>query len=263
VWLNTPRRPHEACGTSGMKAALNGGLNCSILDGWWNEWFDGTNGWAISSAETVEDIDRRDMIEANSLFDLLERQIVPLFYQRTEGPVPRRWIERVKHELISLGPKVTASRMVRDYVTRLYEPAALGADRMAADGHAAAKAVSAWKQRVVAGWKAVRIMGVTADTGSVELATLRTVSVAVELGPLEPSDVAVQLLHGPVAQGDELVGPQVVTLAYQGIGDDGAALYEGSFTCDVAGRYGYTVRVLPHHPDLASPVELGRVIWGE
>jgi glycogen phosphorylase len=263
VWLNTPRRPHEACGTSGMKSALNGGLNCSILDGWWDEWFDGTNGWAISSAETVEDVDRRDEIEANSLFDLLERQIVPLFYQRTEGPVPRRWIERVKHELISLGPKVTASRMVRDYVTTLYEPAALGADRMAAEGHTAAKALSAWKERVLAGWGAVRLTGVSADTGSAELSTVRTVSVSVELGPLEPSDVAVQLLHGPVGQGDELVNPQVVTLKYGDAGSDGDSVYEGGFACDVAGRYGYTVRVLPHHADLASPVELGRVVWGE
>jgi starch phosphorylase len=153
--------------------------------------------------------------------------------------------------------------MVRDYVTTLYEPAALGADRMAADDHVAAKALSAWKQRVMAGWRAVRITAVSSDTGSAELATLRTVSVSVELGPLEPSDVAVQLLHGPVGQGDELVDTQVVTLAYQGEGGDGAALYEGSFACDVAGRYGYTVRVLPHHPDLASPVELGRVIWGD
>ena len=135
-----------------MKAALNGTLNCSILDGWWDEWFDGDNGWAISSSAVDGDTERRDDLEANSLFDLLERQIVPLFYQRTEGPVPRRWVERVKHELVSLGPKVTASRMVRDYVTILYEPAALGADRMAADGHIAAKALAAWKHRVLKGW---------------------------------------------------------------------------------------------------------------
>jgi starch phosphorylase len=152
--------------------------------------------------------------------------------------------------------------MVRDYVTTLYEPAARGADRMTADTHAAAKALSAWKQRVLAGWRAVRITGVAADTGTAELATMRTVTVSVELGPLEPSDVAVQLLHGPVGQGDELAHTQVVTLVHQGVGTDGAQ-YEGSFACDVAGRYGFTVRVLPHHVDLASPVELGRVIWGD
>src|SRR4029077_7050021 len=115
IWLNTPRRPQEACGTSGMKSALNGGLNCSILDGWWDELFDGENGWAISSAEALDD-ERRDEVEANSLFELLERQIVPLFYERWEGPVPRRWVRRIKASLHSLGPEVNAARMVRDYV---------------------------------------------------------------------------------------------------------------------------------------------------
>ncbi len=130
IWLNTPRRPLEASGTSGMKAAMNGGLNCSILDGWWDEWFDGSNGWAISSVESEEDTAKRDALEAGSLFDLLEQQIVPLYYVRSEGPVPRRWMQRVKHVLASLGPKVTASRMVRDYVD-----AALRAGRRAGQPH--------------------------------------------------------------------------------------------------------------------------------
>ena len=128
VWLNNPRRPQEACGTSGMKAALNGGLNLSILDGWWDEAFDGENGWAISSAEHVEDLERRDEVEAGSLFELLERQVVPLFYERWQGPVPRRWVQRVKRSLITLGPFVTAARMVRDYTEQLYEPTAAQGD---------------------------------------------------------------------------------------------------------------------------------------
>jgi starch phosphorylase len=261
VWLNTPRRPQEACGTSGMKAALNGGLNCSILDGWWDDWFDGTNGWAISSVEGEADLARRDQIEANSLFDLLERQIVPLFYQRTEGPVPRRWVARVKQDLVSLGPKVTASRMVRHYVTRLYEPAAAGADHMAADNFTAARALAGWKRRVLSGWTDVRLAGVSAETTTAELGSTRSVTVTVHLGALEPSDVVVQLLHGPVGQGDELVDPHVVALAHAGRADDGAARYEGIFVCDETGRYGFTVRVLPHRDDLASAVELGRVVW--
>jgi starch phosphorylase len=261
VWLNTPRRPQEASGTSGMKAALNGGLNCSILDGWWEEWFDGTNGWAISSIDTEADLGRRDQLEANSLFDLLERQIVPLFYQRTEGPVPRRWVERIKNNLQSLGPKVTASRMVRDYTTRLYEPAAAGADRLAKERYAPARALAAWKRRVRAAWDQVRITGVSSETTTAELGCVRTVTALVRLGSLEPSDVAVQLLHGPVGQGDELLDPKVVTLDHVGSGDEGSARYEGGFACDEAGRYGFTVRVLPHHTDLASDVELGRVVW--
>jgi starch phosphorylase len=175
--------------------------------------------------------------------------------------VPRRWVERVKHDLVSLGPKVTASRMVRDYVTTLYEPAATSADRMAVAHHANAKALAQWKARVLTGWSGVRITGVVADTGTAELTSLRNVTVTVQLGSLAPSDVAVQLVHGPVGQGDELTEPQILTLAHEGKDTDGADRYEGSFVCDTPGRYGFTARVLPHHPDLASAVELGRIVW--
>jgi glycogen phosphorylase len=262
VWLNTPRRPQEACGTSGMKAALNGGLNCSILDGWWDEWFDGMNGWAISSAEGVTDLQARDEIEANSLFDLLEHQIVPMFYVRTEGPVPRRWMARVKHELESLGPKVNAARMVRDYTERLYEPAAAAADRAAADKYQGAKDLAAWKARVLAAWKGVAIVSVSSETGPLAIGETREVTAAVQLGDLQPDDVAVQLLHGSVGPSDELVQPKIVALSPStSRSADGTIAYSGSFTCETPGQYGFTARVVPSNPALATPVELGRVVW--
>lgn len=124
VWLNNPLRPLEACGTSGMKSALNGGLNLSIRDGWWDEWYDGENGWEIPTAEGVTDDHRRDDLEAAALYELLEQKVAPKFYERDEHGTPQRWVEMVRHTLEKLGPKVLASRMVRDYTVGYYAPAA-------------------------------------------------------------------------------------------------------------------------------------------
>ncbi|MFL6204044.1 MAG: alpha-glucan family phosphorylase [Acidimicrobiales bacterium] len=261
VWLNNPRRPQEACGTSGMKAALNGGLNLSILDGWWDECFDGENGWAISSAEHLDDLERRDEVEAGSLFELLERQVVPLFYERWQGPVPRRWVQRVKHSLVTLGPFVTAARMVRDYTEQLYEPTAAQGDVLHADGYAAARELAAWKSEVEAAWPGVHVDHVELDDSLADLGAERTVEAIVALGDLGPDDVEVQLLHGPSGQGQELAAPEVVALEAAGDAADGHLRYRGRFTCQQAGRYGITVRVVPTHPTLETSVELGKVAW--
>jgi starch phosphorylase len=262
VWLNNPRRPQEACGTSGEKAALNGALNCSVLDGWWDEMFDGENGWAISSAEGEEDLDKRDLVEANSLYEILERQVVPLFYERVEGPVPRRWVRRVRSALISLGPRVVASRMVRDYVEQMYEPASRRADNMTAASNARARALAAWKARVLAGWDDVRVESVESDAALADLGAQRSVAAVVALGGLSGDDVQVQLVHGPVGPNDEIAEPHVVPMELVGLAErEGHYTYSGSFVCDHAGRYGISVRVVPSHPDLADPAEMGCVTW--
>jgi starch phosphorylase len=268
--MNTPRRPLEACGTSGMKAAINGSLNCSILDGWWDEMFDGENGWAISSAETYEDLARRDEVEAESLFDLLERQIVPLFYERYGGPVPRRWVRRVKKSLRSLGPQVSASRMVRDYVQQMYEPAATRVDTLTAGGGERAKALAAWKQGLARAWPAVRVISVDTESTLVDLGSSKKVEAVVALGQLDQRDVEVQLLHGPVGANEELQPAAIVTMELVGLdepvpGDGGDCKnlhrYSGSFACERAGRYGFTVRIVPSHDDLRTFAELGCVAW--
>jgi starch phosphorylase len=261
VWLNNPRRPQEACGTSGEKAALNGALNLSIRDGWWDEMYDGDNGWAIASAETDADIVRRDLVEASSLFDLLERHVVPLFYERDEGGLPRRWLQRVKHSLRTLGPRVEASRMLRDYVAGMYEPAARHDTLMRASGFGRAREFAAWRQRVTAAWPGVRVDAVNGDDGVADLGAVKRVTAIVALGELSSDDVAVELVHAPVGPNDELDDPRTVKMGLVVRDHDGRWQYEGSFACERPGRYGFAVRVVPAHTDLTTFAELGRVTW--
>ncbi|MEU8198641.1 alpha-glucan family phosphorylase [Microbispora amethystogenes] len=261
VWMNNPLRPLEACGTSGMKAALNGGLNLSIRDGWWDEWYDGTNGWAIPSADGVDDVDRRDELEATALYDLVEREVADRFYDRAADGLPRRWLEMVKHTLSSLGPKVLAGRMLHDYVTDLYTPAATSARVLAADGFDNARLFAAWKLRVAKAWPGVRVEHVEAagvgDTP--ELGAQLELRATIALGELSAEDVRVEAAYGRVGPHDELLAPCYVTLKADSSGDDGRAHYTGAVPLDRTGAFGYSVRVVPSHPLMASPAELGLI----
>ncbi len=259
VWLNNPRRPLEACGTSGMKAALNGVLNCSILDGWWDECYDGHNGWAIASADDDADIARRDRREATSLFGLLEREIVPLFYDRDADGVPVQWINKMKDNWCSLGPFVTAARMVREYTAALYEPAAASASAMRADDSARGKALAHWKTTIIGAWTDVKVLDIDIDTSAAHEGDQRVVRAHVELGGLDAGEVTVQALHGPIDSTGAFVDtPSAITLQPTGAGD-----FEGTYVVGEAGPYGVTVRAVPRHDDLISPMEMGLVAWAD
>jgi starch phosphorylase len=255
VWLNNPTRPLEACGTSGMKSALNGGLNLSIRDGWWDECYDGSNGWAIPTADGIRDPLRRDELESAALYDLLGQQVAPLFYDRDGSGVPKGWMSMVWHTLDTLGPRVQASRMVREYVETCYHPAASTVEAATRNSFEGARSLSEYRKRVDTVWPQIKIFDseLTADTLVVGSAV--RVQARIDLAGLDPSEVDVQAVVGRVGDTDDLHEPVTVPMSEAGIG-----LFTATLRLPHAGSLGYTVRVLPKHPLLATPAELGKVV---
>jgi starch phosphorylase len=244
-----------------MKAALNGSLNLSILDGWWAEFYDQENGWAIPTADSAGDGAERDKLEADAMYDLIEHQIAPRFYDRGNDGVPTRWVASIRHTLATLSQPLSADRMVQEYVTRLYVPAAQAEKVISASAYQPARDLSEWKKRIITAWPSVQVTHV--ESGGVDTSpqvgdTLH-VRALVEIGALAPSDVKVEVVYGQAREGDQLRRIQRLGLHFDSMEPGQPAEFTGTITLERPGSFGYNVRVVPSHPLLATPAELGLI----
>ncbi len=261
LWLNTPRRPLEASGTSGMKAGMNGVLNCSVLDGWWDEGYSPEIGWAIGRGEEYDDEDLQNEVESKALFDLLESEVVPKFYARGRDNLPREWIRYMKASIREVGKRFSSHRMLMEYSEHYYFPALDNHRRMAENDYAPARELAAYLDRARREWPRLAVADIRTDAAPImQRGDTVNVTARVELAGLAPSDVAVELYHGGISSRGEIVFPERVEMSPEKQSGQTWS-YRVSVTCSRTGQHGYAVRVLPKHPGLVHPFIPGLVRW--
>ncbi len=264
VWLNNPIYPLEASGTSGMKAAINGVINLSVLDGWWGEGFHegdgGANGWAIKPASSIHDQERRDQEEGRSLYEILQDMVVPQYYTRGAMGYSPEWVGMAKRSIATIMPKFNSMRMVGEYLGKFYAPADRQWRRKSADDFAAARTLAEWKEKVRQAWPHVGLRRLDNPVKRIPYGGSLRFDVAVRLDGLAPDDVVIELLMarpGVKAR----AGPRKFHLQYQGRGGEGESLYALEMTPDVCGKIDYRLRMYPHHELLTHPFEMGMMLW--
>jgi starch phosphorylase len=264
VWLNTPLRPMEASGTSGMKVPANGGINLSILDGWWCEGFKGNNGWAIGAGEEYEDREYQDEVESRLLYELLENTVVPLFYDRSTHNIPQGWVEMMKNSIQTVCPYFNTNRMVEEYAGRFYLPNVSKWHLLTKDNWKEAKELSAWKQRVSELWHNVKILDLQVPIdGSPKVGDRLPIKTLIDLGGLNPEEVRVEAYIGRLDSKGEIVEGNPIPLLYKNGKQNGNFVFEGTLLCLSSGQIGFTIRCHPFHKELNHKFELGLLTWWE
>ena len=262
VWLNTPRRGLEASGTSGMKVLPNGGLNLSVLDGWWCEAYAPELGWAIGKGEEYSDHAYQDSVESNALYDLLEKEIVPIFYGRQADGIPRAWLARMKKSLKLLSPTFSTNRMLWEYSEGYYLPAARYYARMSENHMERSRALAEWKRSIRAKWKEVRIVSVEAeDRLTHQVGEGFGVKAEVELGSISPQDVAVELYYGRLDAQKRIQEPATEQMTLVPSKGKAVHRYRGTVPCVGSGMHGFSVRVRPSNPDSNNVLCTGLMTW--
>jgi starch phosphorylase len=265
VWLNTPRRPLEASGTSGMKVPPNGGINLSILDGWWCEGYAQDNGWAIGAGEDYDDQEYQDEVESTALYDLLENEIVPTFYDRSSDDVPREWTRIMKNSMRTVNAEFNTHRQVEEYTQRFYMPCLDNAKRLGKDEFTRARDLADWRQRVHKGWSRVKVTCVDAPPPAAQpMGSTLPIRAHVQLGDIPAEEVLVEVYHGLLDTQGNIADGETATLFPTGKATDGSVIYDGGVPCRRAGQRGYTVRVVPRKDGYPlDRFETGLVTWWE
>lgn len=260
IWLNNPRRPHEASGTSGMKAALSGVPNFSVLDGWWVEGYDGSNGWAIGEEREYKDEATQDAADAASFYSTLEEIIVPLYYERDADGIPGGWVRVMKNAMRSCAPAFSMMRQVKDYTNIYYLPAAASGEAAVQNNYAPARALAAWKGMIRQRWNTVGIQAIPPETMQLNVGDSLTVGARVWLNGVQSSDIAVEVVTGLLDENHQMIAPQVAALS-AGQPDHGALVYTGAIQPVASGQFAVGIRVRPTHPGLIDPNEMGLATW--